>query len=86
MIKGYVLKGGSTEEGYQVLLENSPAHGFSHTILTRKWYMKGVVPLTFMDRLCLLFGQRLCITFTSLDGKCNAACDFLYNITRKDNV
>jgi hypothetical protein len=78
MMRGYALEGGNSVDGYQVLVEELFFN--MHAILPRKWYMSSVVPLTLMDKLRLLFGRKLVITFSSLDGECNAACSFLFDV------
>lgn len=52
----------------------------------RPWYIWGQRELSFWDKIRLLFGSRLYVRFNSPNGKCNAACELLIQITRESDL
>lgn len=48
--------------------------GWDEDQLRKFWHITGSPQLSFLDRLCLLFGVPLYVRFISPNGECNAAC------------
>lgn len=46
----------------------------------KAWFMRTTWDLSFWDRVRLLFGRRLFISFDSPSGDCSAGCELSYAI------